>query len=185
MTLSFCLMVAIAIGEHQHRVSVRTIGVDAEPSVVAANNIMINVQDVAANFANALMDAQKGDADVLNDMRKTETILAGELVKAGQGITYGEAEAGPLRQLQDALFQLERLMGGSLFAHDYDGKDDVAQFQQASKLLKEVIMPEARNLEQANDDALEAQYRHQTTEAWLTFGAVPCSPASYCGSCFP
>ena len=78
----------------------RTIGKDAEPSVALALRMAATLGDMdAAALGDSLTDggATTGTSRRFNDGVEQ---LSADLVEAARNVTYGEAEAAPLRELQ-------------------------------------------------------------------------------------
>ena len=80
----------------------QTVGHDAEPSVALALRLEASLSDMNAD---ALASALKGQgAEPSARFAALQSQLASDLVEAARNITYGEAEAAPLRGLQRAVF---------------------------------------------------------------------------------
>jgi hypothetical protein len=140
------------------REAVRTIGYDAEPSVVAAQVLGANLAGMdAAALADALTEdgASSGTSRAFADHL---AIVNATLVKASQNITYGETEAGPIRALVGHLENyLTSLAEGRWMA----GGNPVLAVRRArwsSRLLNDFALPDAAALERANLGPLESIY---------------------------
>lgn len=136
----------------------RTIGRDAEPSVVLALQMQATLSDMdAAVLADSLTDnaAAAGTSNQYNeDLRR----LTADLVLAAQNITYGEAEAGPIRALQRLLVQYEQAVVEARYIGRGDPAITTSRLEWASRVNRDMAIPEAQALAAANADQLDARY---------------------------
>ncbi len=136
----------------------QTIGRDAEPSVALALRMSATLGDLdAAALADALTD---GGAAIGTSVQFADGLraLTADLVLAAQNITYGEAEAGPIRELQRALIAYEQAVVEARAA----GQDDPwlmsHRLQWASRVDRDRAVPQAEALADVNADQLERRY---------------------------
>jgi hypothetical protein len=183
MMLALAILAALAVGSAvaaltvlgHMRAAVQTIGYDAEPSVVAAQLIGARLAAMdAAAIGDALTDngAASGTSRAFRDHLAA---LNATLVTASHNITYGEAEAAPLRGL---VAGVERYLE-SLAENRWMGRDSawltVRRAHWSSRLLNDTVLPDAVALEQANLEPLEAQYAaYQSSSVALATLSMAC-----------
>jgi len=183
MMLALAVLAALALGSGAAaltvlghiRQAVQTIGYDAEPSVVAAQLIGARLAAMdAAAIGDALTDngAASGTSRTFRDLLAA---LNATIVTASRNITYGEAEAAPLRGL---ITDLERYLE-SLAENRWMGRDSawlmVRRAHWSSNLLNDTVLPHAAALEQANLGPLETEYAaYRSTSVALTTFAIAC-----------
>lgn len=138
--------------------TVRTIGRDAEPSVGLALRLADTLSTMdAAVLADSLTDA--GAAAGTSLVFRTATLsLAADLVDAARNVTYGEAEAEPLRELlrwalayQEAVAEARTLGQGNAWITAH-------RLRWARRVNRDFAAPQAAALATANADVLEAEY---------------------------
>jgi hypothetical protein len=136
----------------------RTIGHDAEPSVALGLLMAATLGDLdAASVDDALTDGgttfgtsrafQAGLADLSRD-----------LVEAARNITYGEAEAAPLRDLQRLLLLYEEAVAEARYIGAGSPALTAARVEWASRVDRDLAAPQAEALASANADELEHRY---------------------------
>ncbi len=136
----------------------RTVGRDAEPSVALALGMTATLSDMnAAAIGDSLTDTG-GATGTSRQFRDGTVRLSGDLVEAARSITYGEAEAAPLRALQQAL----AMYGEAVVESRYIGAGDAwitsRRVQWASRVNREFAAPAAQALADANARVLEDRY---------------------------
>lgn len=135
----------------------RTIGKDAEPSVALALRMAATLGDMdAAALGDSLTDggATTGTSRRFNDGVEQ---LSADLVEAARNVTYGEAEAAPLRELQRGLAMYERAVDEVRAVGDNPWLLS-RRVQWASRVEREFAVPPALALAQANASVLEDRY---------------------------
>src|SRR4029453_7886576 len=173
VVLIFCLVSVTTIRKHEY--SVRTVGRDATPSVIAAHQIRIGVEQMDTNLANELLYAH--GQDEVQQMAKSfedwRVSVCKHLVAAAKNITYGSAEQVPIENIQVALGQYDMQAQRARDMHDA-GKsaDSVSAYRIALKTVQDKLLPNAEALNKANADELEAQYSRRASESALSCGLV-------------
>ena len=147
----------------------RTIGTDAEPSVALALGMTATLADLnAAAIGDALTDpAASGTSRAF---RESSAQLGDAIVAASRNITYGEAEAAPLRSLQHALAMYTEAVAESRYLGAGDPWVMSRRVQWASRVNQEFAAPAAQALADANAAVLEGRYARYTG-TWLA-GAI-------------
>ena len=161
-----CLWTAAGIQD-----AAQTIGRDAEPSVVLGLQIADTLSDMDASvLADALTD---NAAAVGSSARYDEDVrtLAADLVAAARNVTYGDAEANPLRALQVLLVRYEQAVVEARYLGEGDPRITSSRLQWASRINRDMAIPQAQALVDANANELEQRYaRYRATS--LLRGAV-------------
>ena len=151
----------------------QTIGRDAEPSVALALRMAATLADMDAA---ALVDSLTDNGAATGTSRRFgEGVgqLASDVVAASQNITYGEAEAAPLRALQRALALYEAAVTEARGAGSAgDLWITSRRVQWASRVNREMARPPAEALAAANADELEQRYAAYRATALLYGGAA-------------
>ncbi len=140
------------------RDAAQTIGRDAEPSVALGLRMAATLSDMdAAVLADSLTDggAATGTSLAYSIARDR---LGADMVEAARNVTYGEAEAAPLRALQQATGMFERAVMEARYIGAGDSFITSQRVQWASRVGNRFAMPEARALAAANADELERRY---------------------------
>ena len=152
------------------RDTAQTIGRDSEPSVALALRMRSALADMdAAALADALTDsgAAGGTSATFHDARDT---LAADLVEAARNVTYGEAEAAPLRELQRwALAYQEAVAEARTFGAGNPWVT-VRRVQWASRVNRDFAAPQADLLSEVNQHELDTRYVHYRSGALLQGG---------------
>ncbi len=140
------------------RDAAQTIGRDAEPSVALALRMAATLADLdALAAADSLTD---GGATVGTSSRFRAGLdsLAADLVAASRNITYGDAEALPLRALARQLLRYEEAVVETRAAAHGDPWLMAHRLEWASRVDRGFVVPEAGALAAANADELERRY---------------------------
>ena len=173
-SLLMCCAVRGAVDDQRR--AVKTVCVDAAPSIIAAQHVVASLADMEANLVNELLvypSEQPSLAKAYEARLKeaTESLLA-----AAENITYGDAERVPIRTM---LLEIPHFHGLAALARLHHERSDhaatVTAYREAAVAMTGTVMPAARALEAANVKVLEGTYRERTTAAsrmralvWLT-----------------
>ena len=151
--------------------TVRTIGADAEPSVALALRMTDTLATMdAAALGDALTDG--GAAAGTSAAFRTATLsLATSLVEAARNITYGEAEAAPLRALTRWTLAYQEAVAEARTLGQGDAWVTIQRVRWASRVNRGFAAPEAGALAQVNADVLERQYAAYRSGS-LLLGAI-------------
>jgi hypothetical protein len=170
--LFFCIS-ETTIKEHAH--AVKTVGLDAAPSVIIAHQIKIAVEQMDADLVDELLYAphQQDGARVAADFEMWRQKVSKDLVAAAKNITYGSAEQIPLENIQMALGEYEMRAQSASDMHNQDkDQDAVTYYCSALQILQEQLLPNADALNKANADNLENTYAQTESESALSCGLV-------------
>lgn len=149
----------------------QTVGRDAEPSVALALRMAATLGDMdAAALADSLTD--NGAATGTSwPFRAGTDQLAADIVAASRNITYGEAEAAPLRELQRMLALYQQAVVEARYIGDGNAWITSRRVQWASRVNRDFAVPQAEALAQVNADELEQHYAAYLATS-LLFGAA-------------
>ena len=144
------------------RASVKTIGRDAAPSIVAAQEIYANLADLDATAANFILADEAALPAIVDTFDKRRHTAVARLVAAAENITYGEAERAPILKMIDQLGLYLELVGVAKTLHQRgDSAAAIAGYNQASDLMHQRILPAGLELDQANRHMLDAAWTRE------------------------
>ena len=150
----------------------QTIGRDAEPSVALALRMAATLNDMNATaLADSLADNGAATGTSLR-FRQDALDLSSDFVQAARNITYGEAEAAPLRALQRWVPAYQEAVAEARTAGVGDAWLTARRVQWASRVNRDFAAPEAEALAQANAAVLEARYAAYRSGSLLLGGAA-------------
>ena len=158
------------------RQAIQTVGRDAVPSIVAAQQIRADMADMDASTANVFIST--GDAVFIKqkqDYEDERQAANDQLISAAQNITYGEAERKPILAITGNLETYSGLVKAARTKGlPYGIKDLLA----ASAIMHTQLIPEADALDKVNFDHLNEAYTAARASAARTqivlyfFGAL-------------
>ncbi len=158
----FLLMISIA-GVGSQRNALKTVGKDAAPSILTAQQLQDSFADMDASLANELLMKPVDDRQALLDFNKNQKKIADRLVAAAKNITYPEEEKivqGLQLNLSDYLLKLQA-------ARDAHKRGDTIGtlniYQSAASLMDKNIITQAEQLSRVNSQQLEEIYASQRT----------------------
>ncbi|MBV8658884.1 MAG: hypothetical protein JO142_13750 [Burkholderiales bacterium] len=138
----------------------QTIGHDAVPSIVAAEEIRTTLGYAHTELANAFLTNEGKNGPAMRAYTSAMQQAHDSLLTAAQNITYGDEERKPILALMTLLAEYERLVGAASMVGHYGDA-----MVQADVLMRTRILPAASALDQANFSHLDAAYRQFGAEA--------------------
>ncbi len=164
--LSWALVAALCgvvlMGWSQHDYAVKTLGVDAAPSVEAAHKIRIHIETLDADLANELLGKPGGMAEYVLDFDKNRVEIGKQIVAASKNITYGDAELIPIQKIVDNLGRYLMAAQAARDAHARgDAEAELREYRRSYALVEEALIPAANELNAANDSVLQETYETQ------------------------
>jgi hypothetical protein len=160
------LLVSIA-GVTSQRQAIKTVGKDAAPSILAAQQLRDSFADIDASLANELLldpvKNRKELSQVFAAFDKNLKKIADRLVAAAKNINYPEEEK---------ILQTLQLKGSEYFlklqeARDAKRRGDnagaIAVYRSAAEIVDRDILPQAEQLDRVNSQTLETTYNNQST----------------------
>jgi hypothetical protein len=157
------LLLTISIyGVASQRQAIKTVGKDAAPSILTAQQLQDSFADMDASLANELLLKPGANRQVLADFDKNRKKIADRLVAAAKNITYPEEEQ-IIRGLQlNSSAYLLKLQS----AREAHKRGDLAGalniYQSAATLMDRDIIPQSEQLGRVNSQQLEKIYAQQS-----------------------
>jgi hypothetical protein len=170
--VSLLLLVVSIYGVNSQRQAIKTVGKDAAPSVLTAQQLQDSFTGMDASLASELL-LKPGDAsqkEVIIDFETNRKKIAARLVAAAKNITYPKE--------QEIIEKLQRYDGNYLLklqaARDAHQRGDTVNalsiYQSAATLMDQTIIPKAEELSQVNLAELERTYMTQgNTNGGISF----------------
>jgi hypothetical protein len=160
------LLVSIA-GVSSQRQAIKTVGKDAAPSILAAQQLRDSFADIDASLANELLldpvKNQKELTQVFVSFDENRKKIAVRLVSTARNITYSEEEK---------IVQTLQLKGSEYFLKLQEARDArkrgdkvgvLTIYRSAAEIVDRDILPQAEQLDRVNSQALESTYNNQGT----------------------
>lgn len=147
--------------------AVRTVGRDTVPSIVAAEKMNVALADINTNLANAILGRDDDSKPSWRTIDEDSNAVSRALITAGENVTYGEEEEGPIYTIQSSLPVYFRLLGQ---ARSRMQTDPLTDTRTASDLMQKTIMPAGLALDEANFRHLTSNYdahRANQATAWI------------------
>ena len=149
---------ATLLAARQIEDAARTVGRDAEPSVALALRMTATLRGMdAAVLSDALTDGGAAIGTSLAFQVGMDA-LADDIVEASRNVTYGEAEAGPLRGLTRGLAMYQQAVVEARYIGAGNAWITARRVGWASRVNRDFVVPQAEALERANANELEARY---------------------------
>lgn len=156
LALLFCG--AVAVGTLQRRHAVQTIGKDAAPSIIAAQQIKASLADMDANVVNELLVRPGENASSIKGYHDRREEVIRNLILAAENITYGDAERTPIRTFALNFGEYEEKVSRARTLHERGDAAAITVYREADALLQQALYPELDALSKANNDALTTTY---------------------------
>jgi hypothetical protein len=159
--VSLLLLIISIYGVSSQRQAIKTVGKDAAPSVLTAQQLQDSFADMDASLANELLLKPGVNQQALMDFDKNRKKIADRLVAAAKNITYPAEE----RIIQNLQFNVSAYLLKLQEARDMHKRGDVGTlsiYQSAATLMDRDIIPQAEKLSQINSQELEKFYSQQS-----------------------
>ena len=163
--LVFCLAVLGAVRAQRH--GMQTIGVDAAPSIIAAEQIKSDLADMHSQVANILLKKPGQSAAAVKDYESRRTKAVEGILKAAGNVTYGDAERVPLQTLMNGLGPYEAAVARARLLHERGDPAFLAEHETADRIMHHTLLKAATALDDANRKALDEEYEQQQRTSWL------------------
>jgi hypothetical protein len=142
------------------RYVMKTIGKDAAPSIIAAEEIAASLADLDANAANYLLGTRQHQDIAARAYEKSRVQVTSRLVDVAENITYGDAEKKPIQLLFDGLGRYVELVAQARMLHDRgDGSGALATYRMATAGMHRQTIPSAYALDSANRVQMDYAYK--------------------------
>jgi CHASE3 domain sensor protein len=159
--VSLLLLIISIHGVNSQRQAIKTVGKDAAPSVLTAQQLQDSFADMDASLANELLLKPGDNREVLANFEINRQKIADRLVAAAKNITYPEEE----KIIKTLQFNSSAYFLKLQEARDAHKRGDVVStlsiYQNAANLMDRDIIPQAEKLSQVNSQALEKTYAEQ------------------------
>ncbi len=167
---SLLLLVISILGVTQQRQAIKTVGKDATPSIVTAQQLRDSFADIDASLANELLLKSGEDRQALADFEINRKKIADRLVDAAKNITYPDEEkivkslqlnsSGYFIKMQEARDARRR--------NDQIGALNI--YRSAASLVDRDILPKAEELNRVNSTELQSSYdRNSVTNGGISW----------------
>ena len=142
--------------------TVNTIGHDAAPSIIAAQEIGSALADLDSNGANYLLGTREHGAAAMSAFEVRRTQATKRIVDAAENVTYGDAEKVPILTMIENIGRYLELFSEARYRHDAgDLPGSVMTYEKATELMHGVILPAANELDRANKSFMNDSYAAQ------------------------
>jgi CHASE3 domain sensor protein len=160
--ISLLLLVVSIYGVSSQRQTIKTVGTDAAPSVLTAQQLQDSFADMDASLANELLLKPGDNQQALADFDKNRKKIADRLVAAAKNITYPEEEKIVQGLQLNASAYLLKLQEARDTHKRGDAVSTLSIYQSAANLMDRDIIPQAEKLSQVNSQELEKTYAQQS-----------------------
>jgi hypothetical protein len=152
------LFLAVAVsGVWEHRGSMKTIGKDTVPSIVAAQKIRASLAAMDSNVANELLGGSTTGAQ-LKAFEQGREDTANGIIQAAENITFGIKEREPVQRLQVNLGKYEEAVQRARDLHARRDPSAALAYLDSARIMEGELLPAADALDKANLDELEQAY---------------------------
>lgn len=165
------LWLAIVLAVQGARHGVQTIGRDAAPSILAAQDLRARLADLHAEAVNDLLAGGLGSAAARQAYQNDLQQIAERLVAVAQNITY-PAERPPILAMQQGLITYTGLIEEARTETRHGHPVGAAFLRRADRLLHDQLLPAAQQLDDVNRQYLQAAYATRTAWSWIALGSI-------------
>jgi hypothetical protein len=158
-----CLLLVFSIsGVSSQRQAIKTVGKDAAPSILTAQQLRDSFADIDASLANELLLKPGENNQALADFEKNQKKIADRLVAAAKNITY---------PAEESIVQTLQLKSSNYFlklqeARDAHKRGDrvgaLTAYRSAASLMDREILPKSVELDNVNSQELNSTYNGQS-----------------------
>jgi Four helix bundle sensory module for signal transduction len=159
--MSLLLLMISIYGVNSQRNALKTVGKDAAPSILTAQQLQDSFADMDASLANELLLKPGENQQVLADFDKNRKKIADRLVAAAKNITY-PAEEKIIQSLQfNNSAYLLKLQSAREAHKRGDAVGALNVYRGAADIIDREIIPQAEKLSNVNFGELETTYARQ------------------------
>lgn len=158
-----CLLLVFSIsGVSSQRQAIKTVGKDAAPSILTAQQLRGSFADIDASLANELLLKPGENNQALADFEKNQKKIADRLVAAAKNITY-PAEESIVQTLQLKISNYFLKLQEARDAHKRgDRVGALTAYRSAASLMDREILPKSVELDNVNSQELNSTYNGQS-----------------------
>jgi hypothetical protein len=159
------LLLGVAISTIQaQRTAIKTIGIDAAPSVLNAQRIRDSLADMDANAANELLLKPGQNQAAVQEYDRRREKLAKLLVAVAENITYDDRERTPIYTMQFKLGEYFQLIQQARVFHAQGNQTQmIAAYRSAAEIMDKTLLPVSEQLTDVNNAELGKSYQTQQT----------------------
>jgi len=159
-TITMLLVIAALFARYQVYSAVKTVGRDAAPSILAAQDVRARLASMDANAALDLLGGPTGIPTARTAFDADRQGAVNRLIDAAQNITYGDAERIPIQTINQQMGQYLQLIAEARLLHQQNPADAnaLARYRQATDLMHATIIPAAQALDEVNQQHLDQAY---------------------------
>jgi hypothetical protein len=166
---SLLLITTAVMAVQSRRDTIKTVGLDAVPSILNAQRIKDSLADMDANAANELLVKPGLNPDAVTGYSQRREKTAQLLVAVTENITYHDQERIPIQTIQVKLGDYIQLIQQ---ARDLNAQGNEAgklqAYRSAAELLDKYLLPAATNLAEVNNKQLDRSYQEQRSFAFYS-----------------
>ncbi len=160
--VSFFWLLLSIVGVRSQRYALQTVGKDAAPSILTAQQLRDSFADLDASLANELLSKPGDNRQPLANFEINQKKIADRLVAAAKNITYpAEEQIVQTLQLKSSDYLL--YLQSARDAHQRGDKIGALNiYRSAASLMDREILPQAEQLDRVNSQELESTYDRQS-----------------------
>ena len=160
--VSLLLLIVSIYGVQAQRQAIKTVGRDAAPSILTAQQLQDSFADMDASLANELLLKPGENQQALADFDINRQKIADRLVAAARNITYPQEE-GIIQSLQlNSSAYLLKLQSARDTHKRGDTIGTLNIYRSAATIIDRQIIPQAEQLSRVNAQELEKTYANQS-----------------------
>ncbi len=156
--VSLLLLVVSIYGVGSQRKALKTVGTDAAPSIITAQQLRDSFADIDASLANELLSKPGADLQAMADFEKNRKKIADRLLAASKNITFKEEEPivqGLQRNSIDYFLKLQETRDTHKLGNP---ANTLNVYREAASILDNKILPQAQKLDEVNSTHLKDSY---------------------------
>lgn len=167
------LLLVALVGANQRRQALQTVGYEAAPSIIVAQQIKADLSDMDASAAQVLLLPPGVVQEQADDHYEARRVEATEnLAQAARTLTGGAKERQPLETLADALGTYETDVAQARLLHLRGEPGSRLVYRMTHSEMHDTLLPNANALRQAGDRTLQAAFRRQQSASEITLALL-------------
>jgi hypothetical protein len=159
--VSFLLFVASIYTASSQRQALKTVGKDAAPSIITAQQLRDSFADIDASLANELLSKPGADLQAMADFEKNRKKIADRLLAASKNITFKEEEPivqGLQRNSIEYFLKLQETRDTHKLGNPIN---TLNVYREAASIVDNKILPQAQKLDEVNTLHLKESYERE------------------------
>jgi hypothetical protein len=159
--VSFLLLVVSIYAANSQRQALKTVGKDAAPSIITAQQLRDSFADIDASLANELLSKPGQDLQAMADFEKNRKKIADRLLAASKNITFKEEEPivqGLQRNSIDYFLKLQETRDTHKLGNLVN---TLNVYREAASIVDNKILPQAQKLDEVNTAHLKDSYEQE------------------------